>query len=65
MTNTTYKVRLQMTKPKMIIFDYGHTLMCEPRFDGLRGATAIMEYAIRNPRNYTPAQVAELNDEIY
>ena len=54
-----------MTKPKMIIFDYGHTLMCEPRFDGLRGATAIMEYAIRNPRNYTPAQVAELNDEIY
>ena len=33
-----------MNKPKMIIFDYGHTLLCEPGFDFLRGEQSLFEY---------------------
>lgn len=33
-----------MTCPKMIIFDYGHTLCCEPGWDALRGERALFEY---------------------
>lgn len=43
-----------MTRPKMILFDYGHTLLAEPGYDGLRGNRAVMEYANKNPQNITP-----------
>ncbi len=28
-------------KPKMIMFDYGNTLLCEPNVDFLRGEVAV------------------------
>lgn len=31
-----------MTYTKMILFDYGHTLLCEPDFEYLRGVEALL-----------------------
>ena len=46
-----------MEKPKMIIFDYGQTLVAEERFDGVKGTAAILRCAVENRRNLTPEQV--------
>lgn len=40
-----------MNKPKMILFDYGHTLLAEPNYDSLCGTKAVMSHAIKNPQN--------------
>lgn len=42
-----------MIKPKMILFDYGGTLMYEPDFSPTRCNTAIFPYIIKNPYNVT------------
>ena len=34
-----------MKKPKMMIFDYGHTLCYEPPFDPLKGYKALLGLA--------------------
>ena len=41
-------------KPKMILFEYGHTLLCEPEFDFLRGEEALFEYIKHNKNGLTP-----------
>ena len=46
-----------MKKPKMIIFDYGQTIIAEGSFVGLNGTAAVMQYASRNRYNLTPEQV--------
>ena len=33
-------------KPKIILFDYGHTLFYEPGFNFLRGEEALFEYVV-------------------
>jgi len=33
-----------MNKPKMIIFDYGHTLLYEPDFDFVRGEKEVYKH---------------------
>ena len=48
-----------MNRPKMIIFDYGQTLVAEEPFDGLKGTTAVMQYAIENKYKLTPKQVQQ------
>lgn len=51
-----------MQKPKMILFDYGQTLINECGFDGERATAAVMQYAVSNKYNLTPQQVqAEAN----
>ena len=42
-----------MCKPKMIIFDYGHTLLYEPNHNTFNGNKAIFEYIKSNPYNVT------------
>lgn len=42
-----------MKTPKMIIFDYGHTLLYEPGCDYVRGNAELLKYAIKNPNNCT------------
>ena len=44
---------IQMKKPEMILFDYGHTLLCEPGFDALRCEEAAFSYIVENPQNLT------------
>lgn len=54
-----------MKRPKMIIFDYGHTLLYEPGFDGLRGEEEVFKYVKSNKHNLTPKQVCDFAWELY
>lgn len=40
-----------MNKPKMILFDYGETLIYEPNFSPENGNAAIFPYIAENPHN--------------
>jgi len=42
-----------MKTPKMILFDYGQTLIAE-KFDGLKGTEAVLRYATRNKYHLSP-----------
>ena len=46
-----------MNYPKMIIFDYGHTLLYEPDWNTDRGNEALLKYAVRNPNNCTAKDI--------
>ena len=46
-----------MTKPEMILFDYGHTLLYEPGFDARRCEEAAYPYIVSNPQNLTAGQI--------
>jgi putative hydrolase of the HAD superfamily len=54
-----------MKLPKMIIFDYGHTLLYEPGFNKLRGTEALMPYITVNPQNLTAKEIVDFNSNIY
>ncbi len=43
--------------PKMIIFDYGHTLLYEPDWNPLHGIEALMPYVSKNPDNLTAEDI--------
>lgn len=42
-----------MKYPKMIIFDYGHTLLWEPGWDTARGERELFKYVTKNPDGCT------------
>lgn len=42
-----------MKYPKMIIFDYGHTLLYEPDWNTDKGNCALMKYIVKNPNHCT------------
>lgn len=42
-----------MKYPKMIIFDYGHTLLYEPGWNSVHGNEALLKYVTKNPNNCT------------
>ncbi len=43
-----------MNSPKMILFDYGGTLLYEPNLNPDAGNKAIFPYISENPHNVTP-----------
>ena len=51
--------------PKMILFDYGGTLMDEPDFDLLRGEKAVFEHIKENPRGVTVEESVALGSRIF
>lgn len=51
------EITMVMKKPEMIIFDYGHTLLCEPDFDAMRCEAAAYPYIVENPQNLTVEQI--------
>lgn len=53
-----------MKKPKMILFDYGQTLVNEGKFDGVKGTEAVLKYATKNKYNRTAAQIQAVADEM-
>ena len=55
----------KMQKPKMIIFDYGHTLLCEPDLDFVRGEEALFKYVTSNKNNLTPKQVCDFSTKLF
>jgi putative hydrolase of the HAD superfamily len=48
-----------MNKPKMILFDYGGTLMYEPDFEPANGNKAIYPYISENPHNVSLEEFSE------
>lgn len=53
-----------MRKPKMILFDYGQTLVNEREFDGIAGSRAILRYATKNKYNHTAEDIQAAADAI-
>lgn len=51
-------------KPKMILFDYGQTLISERKFDGVAGTKAVLRYAVKNKYNRTAEEVQAAADAI-
>lgn len=51
-------------RPKLILFDYGNTLMHEPDFDALRGEHAIFNYIKSNPLGVTAEEAVEFAQKI-
>ena len=47
-----------ITRPEMILFDYGGTMLCEPDWDMLRGERAVFEHVIDNPLNCRPEELS-------
>ena len=47
----------EISFPKMILFDYGQTLVNERKFDGVKGTAEVMKYAVKNKHNYTAEDV--------
>lgn len=50
--------------PKMILFDYGQTLIAEQKFDGVKGTEAVLQYATKNKYNLSAEQVQAKANEI-
>lgn len=53
-----------MKIPKMILFDYGQTLIAEQGFDGIKGTEAVLKHAIKNKYNLAAGQIQEKANEI-
>ena len=53
-----------MKTPKMILFDYGQTLVAESKFDGVRGTAAVLQHAVKNKYNLSAEQVQARANEI-
>ncbi len=51
--------------PKMILFDYGGTLMDEPDFNALNGEKAVFAHIKENPDNVTPEESVRLATQIF
>lgn len=48
-----------MKYPRMIIFDYGHTLLYEPDWNTVRGNAELLKYMTKNPNNCTLEDVVK------
>ena len=54
-----------MKYPKMILFDYGHTLLYEPDWNSLRGNAELLKYVTKNPNGYTLEDVRNSAELIF
>ena len=53
-----------MNNPKMILFDYGQTLVSEVRFDGVAGTKAVLDKCVNNPNNISADDIQALANEM-
>lgn len=53
-----------MNLPKMILFDYGQTIVAEKKLGFMQGNAAILEQASKNPHNVKVEQVQELANRL-
>ena len=54
-----------MHHPKMILFDYAHTLLYEPDTDFVRGERAVFAHVTGNPGSVTPEEASRLGTELF
>ena len=52
-------------RPRMILFDYGGTLLCEPGIDLLQGEKEVFRHVVSNPHGYTAGQLDTWETERY
>ena len=53
-----------MNKPKMILFDFGQTLVSEQKFDGVAGTRAVLDKCVSNPSNISAEEIQALANEM-
>lgn len=53
------------SRPKMILFDYGNTLLHEPDFDPVRGDMALSGYITENPSGFRPEDISAYARKIF
>lgn len=53
-----------MKQPKMILFDYGQTLVSETLFDGVKGSQAVLNHVRCNPHQVDGAGLHALADQL-
>lgn len=56
---------MNMRTPKMILFDYGHTLCYQDDTDFLRGERAVFAHVTENPHGVTPEEACELGARLF
>ena len=56
---------MQLTKPKMVIFDAGRTLINYKEINIRKGIEAYFPYIISNPHNYSIEEIEKQDDEIF
>ncbi len=54
-----------MTCPKMILFDYGHTLLYEPGWDSVRGNEKLLSHAIKNENHFTVEDIKRYAEIVF
>lgn len=54
-----------MNKPEMIIFDFGHTLLCQPDWDSERGNRELFRYITKNPDGVTVQDYQKAINEVF
>ncbi len=54
-----------MQKPKMILFDYGHTLIYGPEFVPMRGTEELMKHIRKNPYGHTLEDIRNLTEKLW
>ena len=54
-----------MKYPKMIIFDYGHTLCCEPGWNSMRGNTELLRHATKNKYEITAEELQKGAETVF
>lgn len=54
-----------MKAPKMILFDYGHTLVYKTSRDNVFANEVILSYAKSNPHNYTAKQINDIGNDLF
>jgi len=54
-----------MQKPKMILFDYGQTLVNEKKFDAIKGNEAVLSIATKNPENITAHELQQQVNRVF
>ncbi len=54
-----------MTLPKMILFDYGNTLACEPDYNRVNAEKALLSKAVKNRDNLSAEEVVAFSGELH
>lgn len=53
-----------MKKPKIILFDYGQTLLNEQKFNGIAGTEAVLKLAKKNPLNVSAIELLKFDEKL-
>ncbi len=54
-----------MNRPEMIIFDFGHTLLCQPDWNAERGNRELFRYITKNPDGVTVEDYQKAINEVF